>query len=174
MIPTSSSLRPPTFDPGQLGNALAAVPPSAWALPLGDDDVTPGYQLARLVTGCRFRPAGEVFRFVLDEFAPVFTAWLARVPAGSYIGPHIDEGPYHERWHVVVAAAGTFDGRQVVAGESFPVRHWRPHRADNPTSVDRIHIVIDRDVWVDVPPAPFQRIEVSREGQDESADLRDA
>jgi hypothetical protein len=151
----------PTFERERLASALARLPAQAWALPVPDDEVNPGYQFAQLVVGCHAKPAADLFRFVLDEFAPVHTAWLARVPARSFIGPHIDEGPYHERWHVPVVAAGTFDGRTVDPGVSFPVRHWEPHRVDNPTGVDRIHIVIDRDVWVDVPPAPFQRIEVT-------------
>jgi hypothetical protein len=144
-----------------LADALARLPLRAWAAPVTvDDDVNPGYQFAQLVVGGFRKPAFDLFRFVLDEFAPIHTSWLARVPAGGFIGPHIDEGPYHERWHVPVAAAGTFDGRQVEVGVSFPVHHWEPHRVDNPTAVDRIHIVIDRVEMVDVPPAPFQRIEV--------------
>jgi hypothetical protein len=162
----------PTFDPERLASALARLPVRAWALPVPDDVVNPGYQFAQLVVGGHAKPAANLFGFVLEAFAPVHTSWLARVPAGSFIGLHIDEGPYHERWHVPVVAAGTFDGRQVAVGMSFPVHHWRPHRVDNPTDVDRIHIVIDRDVWANVDPAPFQRIGGPREGQDEGADLR--
>jgi hypothetical protein len=99
------------------------------------------------------------FRFVLIEFAPVWSAWISEVPAGGRIGRHIDQGPYRERWHVPIVPAGTFNGRAAVAGVSFPVKHWEPHQVDNPTGRARIHVVIDRVVPVDVPPAPFQRIE---------------
>lgn len=126
-----------------------------------DDEVNPCYQFASLIAVRHAKPAADLFRFVLDKFAPVHTAWIAKVPAHGFIGPHIDEGPYHERWHVPIIPAGTFDGRKVKAGVSFPVHHWEPHRVDNPTGVDRVHIVIDRVEMVDVPPAPFQRIEAT-------------
>jgi hypothetical protein len=148
------------FDPELLVSALARIPDRAWAQPVSaDDEVNPGYQFASLVQGRRVKPAAALFGFVLSAFAPVWTAWVAMVPARGFIGPHIDEGPYHERWHVPIRVAGTFDGRVVVAGASFPVRHWEPHRVDNPTDVPRVHLVIDRDVLMDVPAAPFQRVE---------------
>jgi hypothetical protein len=130
-------------------------------MPVTDgDEVNPGYQFASLVQGRHRKGAAELFQFVLAEFEPIWTAWVAKVPPHGFIGPHIDEGPYHERWHVPIHPAGTFDGREVTAGVSFPVKHWEAHRVDNPTDRPRIHLVIDRDVMVDVPPAPFQRIEV--------------
>lgn len=152
----------PTFEAGRLASALAKLPAAAWAQPVTSaDEVNPGYQFASLVQGTRRKEAAALFDFVLVEFAPIHTAWVAMVPAHGFIGPHIDEGPYHERWHVPLVAAGTFDGRTCEVGVAFPVHHWEPHRVDNPTDVARVHLVIDRDVWVDVPPAPFQRIEVT-------------
>jgi len=153
----------PTFDPERLASAYARLPGSAWALPVTDnDDVNPGYQFAPLIQQRVAKDAAALFAFVLVEFAPVWTAWLAKVPAHGFIGPHIDEGPYRERWHVPVLPSGTFDGVEVQAGVSFPVAHWVVHRVDNPTDSPRVHLVVDRDVWVDVPSAPFQRIEVTR------------
>jgi hypothetical protein len=158
----------PVFDPGRLASAFAQVPASAWAVPHGPEDpVAAGYHFASLVQGGRRKVVADLFEFVLREFAPVWTAWLAKVPAHGFIGPHIDQGPYHERWHVPIHPAGTFDGREVEAGVSFPVAHWAPHQVDNPTDRDRIHLVVDRDVWVDVPTAPYQRIERAHEDQDE-------
>ena len=150
----------PTFDPEALALAFAKLPSTAWALPVTTaDTVNPGYHFAAVVQEGRPRPAATLFRFVLTEFEPVWTAWVAKVPAGAYIAPHIDQGPYRERWHVPIHPAGTFDGREVDAGVSFPVNHWEPHRVDNPTGHDRVHLVIDLAVLVDVPSAPFQRIE---------------
>jgi len=150
----------PVFDPELLASAFAKLPTKAWAQPVTtDDEVNPGYQFASLVQGHFRKEAATLFQFVLKEFEPIWTAWIAKVPAHGFIGPHIDEGPYHERWHVPILPAGTFDGREVEAGVSFPVKHWEPHHVDNPTGRDRIHLVIDRDAWVDVPSAPFQRIE---------------
>lgn len=150
----------PVFDPERLASALAALPVRAWAAPVTEtDDVNPGYQFAQLVIGQVEKPAAGLFRFVLVEFEPIHTAWIAKVPARGFIGPHIDQGPYHERWHVPIQPAGTFDGREVTVGVSFPVRHWAPHRVDNPTGRDRIHLVVDRVPIVVDDPAPFQRIE---------------
>lgn len=150
----------PRFDLEPLALALSRLPASAWAQPVtSHDEVNPGYQFASLVQGRRSKPAAALFRFVLVEFEPIWTAWVAKVPPHGFIGPHIDEGPYHERWHVPIHPAGLFDGHPVEAGVSFPVKHWEPHRVDNPTGRARIHLVIDRDLMVDVPPAPFQRIE---------------
>lgn len=151
----------PVFDPGSLVSALARLPDRAWAQPVtSEDEVNPGYQFASLVQGRRSKPAAALFDFVLIEFAPIWTAWVAKVPPRGFIGLHIDEGkPYYERWHVPILPAGTFDGREVKAGIAFPVKHWQPHRVNNPTDRPRIHLVIDRDVPVDVPYAPFKRIE---------------
>ena len=150
----------PRFDPELLVSALTRLPAAAWAQPVtADDEVNPGYQFASLIVSRRPKPAADLFRFVLDQFDPIWTAWIAKVPPHGFIGPHIDEGPYHERWHVPIHPAGTFDGRGVSAGVSFQVEHWTPHRVDNPTGRVRIHLVIDRDVMVNQPIAPFQRIE---------------
>jgi hypothetical protein len=152
----------PTFDPERLALAFAQLPPDAWAVPHHPDDpVAAGYHFASLVQGGRRKPAADPFQFVLLKFAPIHTAWIAKVPPQGRIAPHIDQGPYHERWHVPIHPAGTFDGRECEAGVSFPVAHWAPHQVDNPTDRDRIHLVIDRDVWVDVPSAPYQRLETA-------------
>jgi hypothetical protein len=152
---------PPTFDAAALTSALDRLPAGAWGQPQpGSEPVNPGYQIAPLVNQGHPKPAASLFADVLAVFAPVWTAWVALVPAGSYIAPHIDQGPYRERWHVPIRVAGTFNGHPVQVGVPFPVRHWEPHQVDNPTGIDRVHLVIDRDVLVDVPAAPFQRLEV--------------
>jgi hypothetical protein len=143
-----------------LASALAQLPAAAWGQPQPDDELTnPGYRIATLIQGTHPKPAAVLFRFVLDEFAPIWTAWVAEVPAHAHIGPHVDQGPYCERWHIPIRPAGTFNGLACTAGVAFLVAHWLPHRVDNPTDVTRVHLVIDRDVRVDVPTAPFQRIE---------------
>ncbi len=141
--------------------ALDAVPATAWGQPQSDNEPTnPGYRLASLITAGRPKPVVVLFRTVLAEFTPIWSAWLAEVPAHGRIGAHIDQGPYRERWHVPIRPAGTFNGRPCKAGVPFPVRHWQPHQVDNPTGQTRIHLVIDRDIPVDVPAGLFQRIEV--------------
>lgn len=150
----------PEFPPPALLAALGAVPDTAWGTPQPEHEPTnPGYRLAALVIAGRLKSAATPFGAVLAEFTPVWSAWLAEIPAHGHIGSHIDQGPYRERWHVPVLPAGTFNGQPVVPGRAFPVKHWEPHQFDNPTDRSRIHLVIDRDVILDVTPAPFQRIE---------------
>ena len=150
----------PKFSPPALLAALGTVPASAWGNPQPDHEPTnPGYRTAPLWIAGRPKPAAARFRFVLDDFAPIWAAWLAEVPARGHIGLHVDQGPYHERWHVPIVPGGTFNGRPCAVGEPFPVKHWEPHRVDNPGGRARIHLVIDRDVLVAAPSAPFQRIE---------------
>ena len=149
------------FDPEMLASALNRLPAGAWGQPQPDTEPTnPGYRIATLINSGRPKPAAAWFGFVLTEFAPVWSAWVAEVPPGGHIGRHVDQGPYRERWHVPIHPAGTVNGVPRQAGVAFPIRHWEPHEVSNPSGRVRIHLVIDRDVLVDVPVAPFQRIEV--------------
>ena len=92
----------------------------------------------------------EVFAWVLDDFAPVSTAWLSHILPGGDIPPHSDASPWLERWQIPIQPAGTFtiDGESVsqVAGVPFQVAHWTIHTVVNDTDRPRIHLVIDRDV----------------------------
>jgi hypothetical protein len=94
--------------------------------------------------------------FVLDSFAPVWTAWVSRVEPGGLIHRHIDAGPYRERWQVPIQPAGLMNGAEAVAGVPFNVKQWEPHSVQNATDRARIHLVIDRDVIVDSRQTPFQ------------------
>jgi hypothetical protein len=147
------------FQPGQLLAALAAVS-DRWSEPTSEDDVNPNYRIVSLVVGGSLRPpASSEFKFVLDAFAPVWTAWISRIEPGGVIHPHIDSGPYRERWQVPIQPAGLMNGAEATAGVPFRVEHWLPHSVENTSDRARIHIVIDRAVLVDNRHIPFQRIE---------------
>lgn len=117
-----------------------------------------GYRRIVLVSGSHAQPLAEAFRFVLDAFTPVAESWLSWIDPGGFIVPHRDAGPWHERWQVPIRAAGRFheDRTHIPAdGEAFPVRHWEPHAVVNDTERPRIHLVIDRDVWLTHSAEPF-------------------
>ncbi len=146
------------FPEGQLLSALAAVS-DHWSAPTGPDDANPNYRVVSLVTGGQFWAPAAPFMFVLDTFAPVWSAWVSRIEPGGLIHRHTDAGPYRERWQVPIQPAGVMNGREAVAGVPFRVKHWEPHSVENPTDRARIHLVIDRDVIVDGRPTPFHRQE---------------
>lgn len=145
------------FPQEQLLAALAAVS-AHWSEPTGPDDANPNYRLVSLVTGGQFWIPSEPFKFVLDAFAPIWTAWVARIEPGGLIHRHIDEGPYRERWQVPIQPAGVMNGVEAVAGVPFRVKQWEPHWVQNPTDQPRIHLVIDRDVIVNRRQTPFMLI----------------
>lgn len=117
-----------------------------------------------------YRPPAAIWRFVLDDFAPVRDAWLSCLDPGGFIRPHRDAGPYYERWQVPIQSAGWLahdddNQRHAPAGEAFRVKHWRPHSVCNDYDHPRIHLVLDRDVIVLADTAPFELIQGDHHGQ---------
>lgn len=99
----------------------------------------------------------DVWGWVLDRFKPVHDAHLHRIAPGGFIVPHIDRGPWRERWHVPICTSGSWiGGRQPAAGQPFQIIHWEPHDVWNPADQARVHLVIDRDIPIDRPSAPFR------------------
>lgn len=138
--------------------AVSSLPPSAWSNPstIEDTGVHHGYRRVVLVQAGYWRAEADLFRFALDEFSPVFDAWLSWIDPGGFILPHRDAGPYRERWQVPVHAAGDLGGAEAEDGVPFPVRHWERHSVRNDTDHPRVHIVLDRDVVLPVKSQPFQ------------------
>jgi hypothetical protein len=157
---------PDRFDPAALAAVLDRVPEAAWSLP-SDYAVTHvhhGYRRVPLVTsGYRHQPYEGWFADVLDEFSPVVDAWLSALDPGGFIVPHADGGPWWERWHLPIVAAGTVTFGETftpTAGRPFPVAHWELHWLGNDTDRRRVTLVVDRAVRVDQPWAPFLRAPV--------------
>jgi hypothetical protein len=148
------------LDPERLHAALGLVPAGAWSLPSSYSvtGVHHGYRQVTIVSAGRPQALAGPWRFVLDELAPVRTAWLSWIDPGGFIRPHRDAGPWHERWQVPINAAGAFHAGDVthpVDGRAFQVEHWAPHAVTNRADRPRIHLVLDRDVLVDRPAEPF-------------------
>lgn len=148
------------FAPEQLQGSLAAVPEEAWSLPstYAETGVHHGYRRVVLVSAGQPQPHAERFKGVFEAMAPVREAWLSRIEPGGFIAPHRDAGPWRERWQIPINAAGDWCGADIFTptdGCAFRVEHWAPHAVVNPTDRPRIHIVIDRDVWLDRTAEPF-------------------
>lgn len=149
------------FDLERLTAALAATPRDAWSLPsaYAETRVHHGYRRVVLVSAGQPKVYASHFDFVLDALTPVHDAWLSWIDPGGFIAPHRDAGPWRERWQVPVCAAGEWvaaDTFTPVSGDAFPVEHWARHSVVNRTGQPRIHIVIDRDLWIDKPAEPFE------------------
>ncbi|WP_454199583.1 aspartyl/asparaginyl beta-hydroxylase domain-containing protein [Nocardia sp. Marseille-Q1738] len=148
------------YDQERLRAALAQVPKDAWSLPssYAETRVHHGYRRVVLVSAGRPWEHAALFADVLADIAPVHEAWLSWIEPSGFIAPHRDAGPWRERWQVPIAAAGDWCGADTFTpadGCAFQVEHWAPHSVINRTDRPRIHLVIDRDVWIDKPPAPF-------------------
>lgn len=123
-----------------------------------DTGVHHGYRQVTVVLAGRL--AVPEFADVLASFAPVHGAWLSSLDPGGFIAEHIDAGPYHERWQVPFTAAGRLiqSGRPVAheVGVPFCVAHHDWHSVVNDDDSERVALVIDRAVPLQIPSAPLQ------------------
>lgn len=160
------------FDPERLHAALDSVPAGAWSLPstFAETRVHHGYRRVVLVSAGRPQPEAARWGFALDELAPVHEAWLSWIDPGGFILPHRDAGPWRQRWQVPIRAAGDWHDTETSTprdGQAFLVTHWRQHAVTNRTDRPRVHLVVDRDAWLEEPPLPFEVFPVP----DDMADL---
>ena len=154
-------LSDPRFDPAQLCEALDQVPAGSWSLPsdYATTRVHHGYRRCSLVNAGRWLPEADAFWFVLHALHPVRESWLSWIGPGGFIVPHRDAGPWLERWQVPIMAAGEWHGDVVsvpVDGRAFRVEHWLPHAVANDSDRPRVHMVVDRDVKLNLPALPFE------------------
>jgi hypothetical protein len=140
---------------------LQRIPDTAWSLPstYPNTDVHHGYRRVVLVSAGRLQPPhAELFAPVWERLAPVWDAWLSWIDPGGFIRPHRDGAPWRERWQVPIQPSGLWCGPVTFAphpGEAFAVRHWEPHAVTNRGLRPRIHVVVDRDVFIEREPLPF-------------------
>ncbi len=92
-------------------------------------------------------------------------AWYAKLDPGGFIIPHIDQGPWVERWHYPIIGQGsvwqdwdnngTVTLRHIVPiGELFGgyrMNHHQPHAVWNPHDEPRIVLIVEYDNPVDQP-----------------------
>lgn len=152
----------------ELHAALAEVRRD-WSLPsqYETNGVHHGYQRIVLIQATRWWPTADPFRFALEQYSPIREAFISRLLPGGFIIPHRDAAPWYERWQIPIHAAGRFDDMRPTDGVPFRVTHWQPHFVANDTDRPRVHLVIDRDIELDLPPEPFQTFPVP----DELADM---
>ncbi|MBL8201688.1 MAG: sulfotransferase [Chromatiales bacterium] len=155
---------PVRFDVERLRAEVAELPAGAWAPHPNDipgnasvrlisaeggenDDVT-----GRMLPTPRLR-AAPYLRQVLASFGVVWSrSRLMRLAPGASVPPHADIN-YHwfsrVRLHIPVQTHPdvTFhcgdEQVHMAAGEAWVFDNWRPHRVENPTGVERIHLVAD-------------------------------
>jgi len=132
---------------------------------VADTGVHDGYRQVTIVHAGRLEVPG--FAAVLEQFAPVRGAWLSGLAPGGFIAEHIDAGPYCERWQLPFTAAGCLSECGVpvphVVGVPFRVHHHEWHSVANTDDSERVALVIDRAVPLDIPTAPLQVRPILRE-----------
>jgi hypothetical protein len=81
--------------------------------------------------------------------------WFGKLDPGGFIIPHIDQGPWTERWHYPIESAGwtwqQSTGYVQAPTEPFPIRHWEPHAVWNDTDRPRVHLLVEYDNSIDLP-----------------------
>ena len=92
--------------------------------------------------------------------APADKAWYAKLDPGGFIVPHIDQGPWRERWHYPISGEGSvwqeweFNSPTLVSpSQTIPYRmnHHKPHAVWNPYDEPRIVLIVEYDNPVDQP-----------------------
>lgn len=93
----------------------------------------------------------------------VTNAWYAKLEPGGFIVPHIDQGPWLERWHYPQSGQGFVwqewavdhwrSGIAEVAVPENPYRmnHHRPHAVWNPHNEPRVVLIVEYDNPIDQP-----------------------
>ncbi len=92
-------------------------------------------------------------------------AWYAKLDPGGFIVPHVDQGPWVERWHYPISGQGsvwqdwndngTAALRHIISvGEIFGayrMNHHKPHAVYNRFDQPRIVLIVEYDNPVDQP-----------------------
>ncbi len=98
-----------------------------------------------------------------SDAAPADKAWYAKLDPGGFIVPHIDQGPWRERWHYPISGQGSVwqdwndDGtlRHMVSVDglfsAYRMNHHKPHAVWNPHDEPRIVLIVEYDNPVDQP-----------------------
>jgi hypothetical protein len=155
---------PVRFDVDRLRAEVAALPPQAWSphpngeagndavrlISVDDGDHEEVNGVMRMTAHLERSP---YLRQVLASFGVVWSrSRLLRLAPGAVVPVHADihyHWFYRVRMHVPImtlpAVQFTCDGERVHmgAGEAWLFDNWRLHQVENPTQVERIHLVAD-------------------------------
>lgn len=103
---------------------------------------------------------------ILASGAEPINAWYAKLEPGGFIVPHIDQGPWRERWHYPISGQGYVwqewgvdQWRRGIASVVMPtdpyqMNHHRPHAVWNPLTnlpEPRVILIVEFDNPVDQP-----------------------
>ncbi len=109
----------------------------------------------------------------LDLSKPLRSAWYAKLEPGGFIVPHVDQGPWRERWHYPISGTGIVwqsweetDGPTdrvmgylapqlrldwFTSDKPYRMNHHLPHAIWNPHDEPRIILIVEFDNPVDQP-----------------------
>jgi len=109
-------------------------------------------------------PAHARSKWAVDIAAhgEVSNAWYAKLDPGGFIVPHVDQGPWRERWHYPTSGNGYVWQYEDVAkvgsvglirrlSEPYRMNHHKPHAVWNPHNEPRIILIVEYDNPVDQP-----------------------
>ncbi len=80
--------------------------------------------------------------------------WYAKLDPGGFIVPHIDQGPWRERWHYPISGQGHVwqawdDGidrrTRLATFELYRMNHHKPHAVWNTFDYPRIILIVEYD-----------------------------
>lgn len=152
-------MNPAPVDPDRLAEVLAFAGP-LWSGPSDGDRVKVHHGYRQVTVAAGGNVCHPELGWLLEQFAPVWGAWLGRLDPGGWIRPHIDAGPYRERWQVPICGDCTFrvDGATFhpTPGVPFRVHHHLWHAVDNLGPGPRVALVVDRDVLLPIPSGPLE------------------
>ncbi len=91
--------------------------------------------------------------------------WYTKLDPGGFIVPHVDQGPWVERWHYPISGQGSVwqdwndDGtntlRLMVSGDelfgAYRMNHHKPHAVWNPYDEPRIVLIVEYDNPINQP-----------------------
>ncbi len=88
-------------------------------------------------------------------------AWYAKLDPRGFIVPHVDQGPWRERWHYPISGVGEVwqqwdDSDEPYASSvrydtPYRMNHHQPHAVWNPTDEPRIVLIVEFDNPVEQP-----------------------
>ncbi len=136
-------------------NTIAWSQPSTYSEGTG---VHHGYATAKANgdTQVDIRPVSGAVRAISN-------GWYAKLDPGGFIIPHVDQGPWVERWHYPISGRGEVwqaweegplgDWYYVMNSVEGPYRmnHHKPHAVWNPYDEPRIVLIVEYDNPVDQP-----------------------
>ncbi len=132
MLDTLVWSEPSTYTEGtRVHHGYSTAPAPGEALPYPDQGGQPGYRNAR-----------------------VEKLWYAKLDPGGFIIPHVDKGPWRERWHYPISGQGSVwqkDIGTIQSHDPYRMNHHKPHAVYNPFDEPRIVLIVEYDNPINQP-----------------------